>query len=221
MASVFGSIGRGLYAAANAFLDELAHVQQSLGINGVAINFGPWQGGGMASQSALMSYESVETSDLDPKLALPVLERILESAEPQVVMVHIDWQKFMPVMNAKRRRLLLERFEDQGNAIVAKRPWKQLLESASEPAAKLEELISVEIRRILGCRSARRCRSIATCFKSAWTLLTWSEFVSTLSKNAGISGSLIVDGQSDGQRIGTAYPAIPGPIPITMPLWPT
>src|ERR1700680_1006795 len=52
IASVWGSLGQAAYAAANAFLDGLAHYQRQQGVPGQSINFGPWSGGGLASEQA-------------------------------------------------------------------------------------------------------------------------------------------------------------------------
>jgi hypothetical protein len=45
MASVFGTPGQGNYAAANGFLDGLAHFRRARGQAGLSINWGPWDGG--------------------------------------------------------------------------------------------------------------------------------------------------------------------------------
>ncbi|MFI6492385.1 SDR family NAD(P)-dependent oxidoreductase [Streptomyces sp. NPDC050564] len=51
-AGVVGNPGQSNYAAANVFLDQLAHHRRSLGLPGVSVSFGAWAGEGLAAEHA-------------------------------------------------------------------------------------------------------------------------------------------------------------------------
>ena len=76
------------YAAANAWLDALAHHRRGLGLPGLAIDWGPWAGAGMAAGTAERNaarFADLGIGALDPDEALAVLERLLRAppAAPQ------------------------------------------------------------------------------------------------------------------------------------------
>jgi acyl carrier protein len=50
-AALLGNSGQSNYAAANAFMDGLAHYRQSQGLAGLSIAWGRWVGGGLADES--------------------------------------------------------------------------------------------------------------------------------------------------------------------------
>ena len=52
-ASLLGSPGQAAYVAANAFEDALAHLRRSCGMPGLAVNWGPWAGTGLAARDGV------------------------------------------------------------------------------------------------------------------------------------------------------------------------
>ncbi len=66
VSAIFGSQGRAAYSAANAFLDGLVEERRRLGLRGTSINWGPWAGGGMATDTHLEQFEKVGNRGLAP-----------------------------------------------------------------------------------------------------------------------------------------------------------
>ncbi|MFN6445250.1 MAG: SDR family NAD(P)-dependent oxidoreductase [Nostoc sp. DedSLP05] len=97
VSALLGSPGQGNYAAANAFMDALAHHRQALGLPGLSINWGPWADAGMAA--ALSSREQARwaTQGVQPiplKAGLQILAKAIEQNLPQVGVLPVDWSKF-------------------------------------------------------------------------------------------------------------------------------
>ncbi len=92
------SEGQGSYSAANAFLDALAHYRKAKGLPALSINWGPWEGTGMAGRAGALAWQRWRTWGISPiarREGLEVLECLLQGGDPQVGVLPIEWAKFV------------------------------------------------------------------------------------------------------------------------------
>jgi acyl transferase domain-containing protein/aryl carrier-like protein len=85
VAALMGSRGQSGYAAANAFLDALAHHRRLLGLPGTSMAWGPWSGDGMVATLDEPAGRRVRESGfgmLRPGPAMRALEDLLRSGIP-------------------------------------------------------------------------------------------------------------------------------------------
>ena len=91
VASLLGTPGQSGYAAANAFLDGLAHFRRLGGKPGISINWGGWAEAGMAARATAQMRRQSEFQLMPPALALSALGRALRSEHAQLGIAAIDW----------------------------------------------------------------------------------------------------------------------------------
>jgi NAD(P)-dependent dehydrogenase (short-subunit alcohol dehydrogenase family) len=100
-ASLIGSPGQSNYAAANAFLDALAHRRKEAGQPGLSINWGAWSEVGMAAAESKrgdkMALRGMQS--MSPEEAFDALALLLQSREAQQAVARFDvtqWIRHYP-----------------------------------------------------------------------------------------------------------------------------
>jgi microcystin synthetase protein McyG len=90
-ASFVGSPGQANHAAANAFMDALAHRRRAAGHPALSVNWGPWSGSGAATRGDILERVHARgIGSIDPASGLQVLEHLLQTASAQIAVLPIE-----------------------------------------------------------------------------------------------------------------------------------
>ncbi len=98
IASAFGAPSQSSYAAANAFLDGLAHYRRAHDLPALSINWGPWAAGGMVTALGARGESRLTRQGLsliNPEPGVQVLERLLRSVHAQIAVMPVNWNVFL------------------------------------------------------------------------------------------------------------------------------
>lgn len=156
IASVWGSKGQVHYAAANAFLDAFAHGLRGLGRPALSVNWGPWAGGGMATEEFRSYMTRLGAKAMSPERAVHALGRAMETERPQVVVADIGWSTFKAVFEARGPRPILEEIEAVAEQALRQPsgppPFRQRLEDApaSQRSSLLVGHLQAEVAAVMG-----------------------------------------------------------------------
>jgi acyl transferase domain-containing protein/acyl carrier protein len=156
--SLMGQPGQGNYAAANTFLDALAHHRRAQGLPALCINWGPWADLGFAhtegGRRLTKSLALLGIHSLPPDRALELMERLLNEDATQVAAISVNWRQYREYY-AGTESALLSRIGSQQAAVpsenIPKLIHKVMVDmDPSQRAQLLRTYVSEQVARVLG-----------------------------------------------------------------------
>jgi acyl carrier protein len=155
IAAVWGSTGLAHYAAANHFLDGLAHYRHATGLPAMSINWGRLWLRGMVSVDGEQWLEATGVHALSEADAAGAFERLLVSGFTQAAVARIDWTTFKALYEARGPKPFLELVSSLGDS-AARAPEAGILKDELDlvdPTARLgvvESALGQWVARVMG-----------------------------------------------------------------------
>ena len=192
-ASVWGSALAAHYTAANHFEDAIAHYRRRLGLPAIAVNWGWWSGSDMVTTEAQSYFASIGLNVLDDELAFAALEQLLLSGHIQRTVAPVEWSRFKPTYEAKRRRPLLELLEvAQANRVHAtSNETLELIErlrATPAPArrALVVSFLEPDVAEVMGADATRHIDPRLGFFEAGMDSVMSVELITRLETRLGI-----------------------------------
>ncbi|MCW2248528.1 acyl transferase domain-containing protein/acyl-CoA synthetase (AMP-forming)/AMP-acid ligase II/acyl carrier protein/SAM-dependent methyltransferase [Azospirillum fermentarium] len=161
-ASLLGNPGQANYAAANAYLDALAHHRRAQGLTAVSINWGPWEQVGIATSDPTIRERLGRQgfTGIQPGDGIALLSRILGGDAVQVGVMDADWATYLAQLpkaqslfldlGGSARRAGAGAAADAGSDLIIRLHQG----SAEQRRGILDDLVRTTLQRILGIPAA-------------------------------------------------------------------
>ena len=154
VSSLFGNPAQGNYAAANAFLDSLAHHRRALGKPALAINWGVLGGEGyVARNERVAEYLARQgTAALTPREVTTLMEGFLAAHTTQAAAIRVDWAKWRQSFRGMQDNPLVERIFAAGVEVQESggggSDWRARIQAAGPD--ERDEVIIQAVRDVVG-----------------------------------------------------------------------
>ncbi|MGW3201833.1 type I polyketide synthase, partial [Streptomyces sp. NPDC001118] len=120
IAGALGSAGQAGYAAGNAFLDALARQRRAAGLPATSVAWGPWAGGGMADDPAVLTrLRRGGLTPMEVEPALTALQSLLAHDDTWALVCDVDWARIAAGRRGLPGGALLSRIPDAARAMAA------------------------------------------------------------------------------------------------------
>lgn len=203
-AALMGSPGQGNYAAANAFLDALAHERRRLKQPALSVNWGSWAEVGMAAR--LVETEGRRWSaggigSIDPDRGMHTLEELIAEDRVQAGVLPIDWPKFFERIPAGAEPAWLIELARDARATASPGDSNPVLLEELQKVTPAERLdlallhIRKQAARVLAIDEANLPDPRRTLNELGFDSLTGVEFANRVGRSIGqhINPSLLFD----------------------------
>ncbi|MFF3426897.1 type I polyketide synthase [Streptomyces sp. NPDC002602] len=191
----WGAGDHGVYAAANGVLDARAEARRAAGVPTLSIAWAPWAGGGMADDPVFETLSRKGLPLIDPDLAVSALAEVLAEGESSVLMVDVDWARFVPQFTFERASRLLDELPEARPEPAAEQdapddgtPLARRLAGLAGPqrVAALRDLVREHVAAVLGHDDAHSVDPARALKELGFDSLTAVELRNRLSTVTGL-----------------------------------
>ncbi|HEX5055444.1 MAG TPA: SDR family NAD(P)-dependent oxidoreductase [Gammaproteobacteria bacterium] len=150
IASIIGWAGQSNYAAANTFMETLVNYRRAIGKPALSINWGPWDGSGMAANLEARDIQRMKDAGmtaLSPEQGLAAMTKLLAYRVPQAGVFDLDWVLLARQYPEPLKRTLLLDFMKGPETGANEADFIEQLKSA--PAAERESVLESKVSQLL------------------------------------------------------------------------